>query len=100
MEVEFQFTDQTILSLSKTIAAFPALQKEKDMPIIRFGHTVNEIVLSSLENFLKVCKDKIIVDLMGTNLRSIFQNSSHASLLNYKNIENITKKDNDYLFNI
>jgi hypothetical protein len=41
MQVEFVFTDDTILSLTKTLATFPHVQNEKEMPLIRFGHTVN-----------------------------------------------------------
>lgn len=41
MDVEFVFTDDTILSLTKTLASFPQLLNEKEMPLVRFGHTIN-----------------------------------------------------------
>jgi len=49
MQVEFTFSDATITALSKTLASFPPLTNEKEMPIIRFGHTVNDVSLENLE---------------------------------------------------
>lgn len=83
--MEFIFTDDTIMSLTKTLATFPTLQNEKDMPLIRFGPTVNEVSLDNLENLLRVCKDKVLIDLKGTDLYSIFKNSRHHALLDNKN---------------
>jgi hypothetical protein len=68
MEVEFEFTDDTILSLTKTLAAFPPVSSEKEMPTIRFGHTVNQVSLENIESLLRICKGKVHIDLQGTNL--------------------------------
>jgi hypothetical protein len=85
MQVEFIFTDDTIMSLTKTLATFPQLQNEKDMPLIRFGATVDEVSLENLENLLRVCKDKVLIDLQGTDLYTIFKKSRHAALLDHRN---------------
>lgn len=90
MQVEFQFTNETILSLSKTIAAFPVLNNEKEMPLIRFGHTVNQVSLNSLENFLRVCLGKVKADLEGTDLKTIFKKSRHAALLDHQNAKSLS----------
>lgn len=68
MQVEFVFTDDTLLSLTKTLAAFPSTTNEKEMPIIRFGHTVNQVSLANLESLLRICKGKVIIDLQGSDL--------------------------------
>ena len=83
MHVEFQFTDDTLLSLSKTLAAFPTRLNEKSMPIVKFCHTINNVRLDNVENLLRVCKDKILIDLKGTDLKSIYMRSSHANLLTH-----------------
>lgn len=98
--MEFVFSDATITSLSKTLAAFPPLQHEKDMPIIRFGHTVNDVSLENLEGLLRVCKGKIIIDLDGTDLYTMFKNSKHSNLLECKNALELSTVDNDYLFEL
>ena len=55
MHIEFQFTDDTLLSLSKTLAAFPIRLNGKNMPIVRFGSTIDRVKLENLENLLRVC---------------------------------------------
>lgn len=69
MQVEFVFTDDTLLSLTKTLAAFPPVVNEKEMPIIRFGHTVDQVSLENLESLLRICKGKVLIDLEGANLK-------------------------------
>lgn len=81
MQVEFQFTDDTLLSLSKTLAAFPTQLKEKTMPIVRFGHTINQVRLENVENLLRVCQGKVLIDLRGTDLKTIYEKSRHSNLL-------------------
>lgn len=81
MYVEFQFTDDTLLSLTKTLAAFPVKQREKEMPIIRLGHTINQVRLENIEKLLRVCQDKIVIDLQGTDLKAIFERSKYSDLL-------------------
>lgn len=100
MQVDFYFTDETIQSLSKTIAAFPQLQNEKDMPVIRLGYTVNHVSLYYLENFLRVCHGKVIADLEGTDLKRIIKRSKHAALLDNKDAKDLSKEDNAYLFSL
>lgn len=68
MQVEFIFTDDTIMALTKTLASFPLIKNEKDMPRIRFGFTVDLVSLENLENLLRVCNNKLLIDLEGTNL--------------------------------
>lgn len=55
MQVEFTFTDVTIMTLSKTLAGFPPVADEKLMPAIKFGKTIDQISLENLVNLLKVC---------------------------------------------
>ena len=88
------------MSLTKTLATFPQLQNEKDMPIIRFGATVNEVSLENLENLLRVCKDKVMIDLNGTDLFKIFKKSRYAALLDHNNAYQLSDDDNYYIFNL
>ena len=81
MHIEFQFTDDTLLSLSKTLATFPLKLNGKGMPIVRFGNTIDTVKLENLENLLRVCQDKIKIDLRGVDLKSIFMKSKHSDLL-------------------
>lgn len=87
MRVEFNFTNDTILSLEKTLATFPTRLNEKDMPIVRFGHTINHVSLENLEGLLRVCQGKVIIDLKGTDLKTIFKNSKHVNLIEHRNAE-------------
>ena len=100
MQVEFTFSDATITSLSKTLASFPPLTNEKEMPIIRFGHTVNDVSLENLEQLLRVCKGKIIIDLNGTNLFDMLNRSRHYNLLYSKNATELSDIDKKYLFEL
>jgi len=75
MQVDFTFTDTTIMALSKTLAAFPPLSDEKLMPVIKFGGTINQISLENLVNLLKVCQGRVIIDLKGVDILTIFKNS-------------------------
>ena len=100
LQVEFTFSNATINSLSKTLAAFPPLQNEKDMPIIRFGHTVNDVSLENLEGLLRVCKGKIMIDLKGTDLYRMFKDSKHSNLLECRNASDLSAEDNEYLFEL
>lgn len=100
MQVEFNFTDDTLLSLEKTLASFPTRLNEKEMPIIRFGHTINQVSLQTLEGLLRVCQGKVIVDLAGTDLKAIFKRSKHANLIEHKNAEQLSEDDNYFLFDL
>lgn len=100
MQVEFMFTDDTILSLSKTLAAFPVRLKEKEMPIIRLGRTVDNVSLQNLENLLRVCKDRVIIDLKDTDLKSIYMKSKYAKLLETVNASELTEENRRYLFDL
>ena len=100
MQVEFTFSDATITSLSKTLASFPPLTNEKEMPIIRFGHTVNDVSLENLEQLLRVCKGKIIIDLNGTNLFDMLNRSRYYNLLYCKNATELSDIDKKYLFEL
>jgi len=89
--VEFVFSDDTILSLTKTLASFPPLEHEKDMPHIKFGHTVDNVSLENLESLLRVCKGKVLIDLQGTDLHKIFINSRHSNLLQATKVQDLTE---------
>ena len=83
MEVEFTFTNDTLLSLSKTLSSFPVVENWKLRPKIRFGATINQISLSTLQGLLKVCQNRVYIDLLGTNLTKIYENSPYKMLLKY-----------------
>ena len=51
------------------------------MPIIRFGATIDGVSLENIENLLKVCQNRVKINLDGTNLVDIFKRSRFASLL-------------------
>lgn len=63
MQVEFNFSNDTLMSLSKTLSTFPNMANEKERPIIRFGFTINQVNLESLQNLLRVCEGKVLIDL-------------------------------------
>ena len=71
LQVEFTFSDDTLQSLTKTLAGFPTIIRQKQMPTIKFGHTVNNVSLYNLANLLRVCKNKVNIDLKGTDLKRI-----------------------------
>ena len=85
MQVEFVFSDDTLMSLSKTLAAFPIVQNEKFRPSIKFGHTIDGVTLESLESLLRVCEGKVSVGLQGTDLKGILMRSRRAALLTAEN---------------
>ena len=70
------------------------------MPIIRFGHTVNKVSLANLESLLRICKNKVNIDLKGTDLHSIFSRSRHHALLTTKNASHLSEVDTKYLFDL
>lgn len=70
------------------------------MPIIRFGHTANNVSLENLESLLRVCHGKILIDLQGTDLENIYKKSRHVALLENKDINNLSKEDSAYIFDL
>ena len=56
--------------------------------------------LENLENLLRVCNNKVIVDLEGTDLKSIFLRSRHYNLFEAKNILELSEDDKDYVFDL
>ena len=70
------------------------------MPVIRFGHTVNDVTLENLEALLRVCKGKIVIDLEGTDLYEMFKYSRYYDLLECTNVEQLSAADNNYLFDL
>jgi hypothetical protein len=70
------------------------------MPVIRFGHTINDVSLENLEAMLRVCKDKIIIDLDGTDIYTMFKNSRYHKLLECKNVEQLSEMDKNYMFEL
>lgn len=100
MQVEFVFSNDTLLSLTKTLAAFPPVENHNDMPLIRFGSTLNSVSLENIESLLRVCHGKVKIDLNGTDLKSIFQRSKHAKLLVESDCKNLSENDHNYLFEL
>lgn len=49
---------------------------------------------------LRVCKDKVIIDLNGTDLKTIYQKSKYADLLTQTNAKDLKKDDSFYLFDL
>lgn len=70
------------------------------MPKIRFGSTINQINLITLQGLLKVCQDRVLIDLDGTDLISIYQKSPQKELLTYTNVDQMSKEDTEYLFQL
>ena len=56
--------------------------------------------LENLENLLRVCYNKVIVDLEGTDLKSIFLRSRHYNLFEAKNILELSEDDKEYVFDL
>lgn len=56
--------------------------------------------LENLENLLRVCNNKVIVDLEGTDLKSIFLRSRHYNLFEAKNILELSEDDKEYVFDL
>lgn len=98
MEVEFVFADGTLTSLTKTLAAFPSIDNEKEMPVIRFGTTINNVSLDNIENLLRVCHGKVRIDLQGTDLIRTFKRSRHYRLVEDDDIGNLEEEDRQYIF--
>ena len=100
MDVEFVFSDETLLSLTKTLSSFPIIEDAKRRPKIWFNHTIDNVSLHNLESLLRVCSGKIEIDISGANLENILKRSVHASLLDNKNSDNLSKSDNEYIFQL
>ena len=60
------------------------------MPIIKFGHTVDNVSLYNLENLLRICKNKVDINLEGTNLNQIIGGSKFSSLLTAQKVEELS----------
>ena len=67
------------------------------MPLIKFGHTINNVSLENLESLLKVCKGKVLIDIKETDLKNIFLNSKRADLLGNCDL---SSENNQYLFDL
>lgn len=100
MQVEFTFTNDSLTSLTKTLSAFPQLNDPKRIPLIKLGATVNNVSLECLSNLLRVCVGKVEIDLVGTDLKRIYQRSRQAKLLEYRNAADMTEDDRRYLFEL
>lgn len=79
------FTDTTIQALAKTLSAFPPMKNEKDMPVVKFGSTINLITIDNLVNLLKVCVGRISIDIQGADLKKIIRNSRYRALIETTN---------------
>lgn len=62
------FSNETIVSITKTLASFPKIEDIKKRPVIRFSHTIDNISLHNLDTLLRVCNDKTVIDIEGANL--------------------------------
>lgn len=56
--------------------------------------------LENLESLLRICKDKVLIDLKGTNLQAIFKRSRYSGLLTVKDAKELSEDDKNYLFNL
>ena len=54
IDVEFTFSNDSLLSLSKTLSTFPEVSNKKKMPQINFGATIDNVRLETIQNFLTV----------------------------------------------
>lgn len=70
------------------------------MPIIRFGNTINNVNIESVQNLLRVSAGKVLIDLSGTDLKGIFQKSKYAKMLEYTDANDLTEDENDYFFDL
>lgn len=100
IHVDFTFSNDTLLSLSKTLSSFSVVESEKDMPVVRFAHTINNVSLETLQNLLRVSKGKVKIDLTGTDLRGIYERSDYNKLLEYTDATQISVEDRDYVFEL
>lgn len=86
MEVNFKFSNDTFMSLSKTLVTFPKVTREK-RPVIRFGETINDVSYEYLENLLRLTQSKVNIDLTGTDMQKIANKSlKYSRLLKTKEI--------------
>lgn len=51
------------------------------MPVVKFGSTIDNVRLDNLINVIKICQERIIIDLKGVDLKKIVLESNHASLI-------------------
>ena len=100
MLVEFVFSDDTLLSLSKTLASFPPVEIVKSRPLIKFGQTIDNVSLENLESLLRVCEGKVTIDLNGTDLKKIFMSSRRANLITTSDVKSLSSEDKQYLFDL
>jgi len=100
MQVEFNFSNDTLMALSKTLSSFPKIQNVKYMPVIKFGATVNNVSLENLQNLLRVCEGRVNIDLEGTDLKGIYKQSKYFKLLEYTDAKDMSQQDVDYLFDL
>lgn len=70
------------------------------MPVIKFGNTIDLVSLQSLLNLIKICQDRIVIDITGTNMEEKFKRSKYASLITEKDASKLTDEVKDYMFDL
>lgn len=99
--VEFNFSNNTLQTLAKTLSTFPMMKNEERTPLLKLGSTVNSVNLDTIKNVLALSKDRVRVDVSGTDLFGIFQRSKHANLLVHSGkIEDLDKSDQKFFQDI
>lgn len=74
------------------------MANEKDMPLIKFGHTINLVSIDNLVNLLKVCVGRVNIDIQGTNLKSMLLNSRYKQLVEIADASLLSQENKDFLF--
>lgn len=101
MEVEFYFSNDTFLALSKTLVTFPKIQESKQMPIIRFGNTIDSVSYENIENLLSMTVGRVEIDLTGTDMEQIIKRSKkYRKLLSIDDVNELPKQDKEYIFDL
>ena len=71
LTVEFEFSSDTFQTLIKILSTFPNNYDEKLRPNIALGDSVKNIELDQMKNLLKVCQNKITINLDGIDFEKI-----------------------------
>lgn len=99
LTVEFEFSSDTFQTLIKILSTFPNNYDEKLRPNIALGDSVKNIELDQMKNLLKVCQNKITINLDGIDFEKIILRSKHSKLLEVGH-DNISEEDSAYLFKL
>jgi len=71
ISVKFNFTNDTISSLSNVLGTFPIQDSRMKMPLISFEQTIDNISLENLESLLTLSEGRVAINLYNVNLTKL-----------------------------